>query len=126
MIDEKVLVGRLEEESLALEDNFGELVDCIPKDIAIKIVNQLAEGHNNGWIPCSERLPDNELANARKKQGKYVVLPVLATVKRKKDTIVSKVLYSDYGDKHFRDLSNENLNVTAWRPLPEPYQPKGE
>ena len=29
-------------------------------EIAIEIVNQLAEEHNDGWIPCSEKLPEND------------------------------------------------------------------
>lgn len=37
------LIKRLEEETIALEDNYGDLVECIPKEIAISIVNQLAE-----------------------------------------------------------------------------------
>lgn len=34
------IVKRLEEETTALEDDYGDLVECIPKDIAIEIVKE--------------------------------------------------------------------------------------
>lgn len=37
------VVERLEEETIALEDNYGDLVECVPKDIAIEIVKEEGE-----------------------------------------------------------------------------------
>ena len=51
-IDEKVLIDRLEEQKSDWNYDYN-----VPINDAIKIVNQLAEEHNNGWIPCSERMP---------------------------------------------------------------------
>ena len=34
------IIERLEEEATAYEDNFGELIDCIPEHIAIEIVRE--------------------------------------------------------------------------------------
>lgn len=92
------------------------------------IINQVAEEYkqdltkvnqeyNQGWIPCSERLP--EIAGYR----------VLATLEnpfgqKKVDTI-----FTGYGLNPFWHCNNPetDLNiwkVIAWQPLPEPY--KGE
>ena len=74
-------------------------------DEAISIVNQLAEEYNNGWIPCSERLPEEE--------GKYLVTLKLGCI-----------TFADLKDiKHYPHF---NADVIAWQPLPQPYQPKGE
>lgn len=58
------LIGRLEE----LKSNPSEktcrenILLAMQKNLtiysAIEIVNQLAEEYKNGWIPCSERLPE--------------------------------------------------------------------
>lgn len=68
--------------------------------------------YNNGWILCSERLPE--------KAGFYVV------TKRQKSGEIQVALGS------YRPLFNEwsgNGNfkeVLAWIPLPEPYNPESE
>lgn len=38
--DVEKVVKQLEEETIALEDNYGELVECIPKNLAIDIVRK--------------------------------------------------------------------------------------
>ena len=79
---------------------------------AIEIVKQEAEKYNNGWIPCSERMPEDE--------------QVVLTCKCKS---ISILRYSTKTN-HWYELSGNwwwsaNM-VTAWQPLSEPYQPKGE
>ena len=82
---------------------------------AIEIVKQEAEQYNNGWIPCSEKLPD-------------VRQDVLVTVK-----------YTGFMGMHGYWIKTGHMEaendwwgdcaggeVIAWQPLPEPYQPKGE
>lgn len=72
---------------------------------AIKIVQQAATEHNNGWILCNERSPeDSEEVLAT--DGKYVYL----------------VKYDADLDASFGDMDG----IVAWQPLPAPYQPKGE
>lgn len=75
-------------------------------------INALRErGINDGWIPADERLPE---------VGKYV----LCTNK------YGEVLVYRYGwngphtRKMFFHLCGAAANITAWRPLPEPYQPE--
>lgn len=50
----KKLIGRLEEETIALEDNYGDEVKCIPSEVVFEIVNQLAEEYEECFNLCSE------------------------------------------------------------------------
>ena len=82
---------------------------------AIEIVKQEAERYNNGWIPCSEKLPD-------------VRQDVLVTVK-----------YTGFMGMHGYWIKTGHMEaendwwgdcaggeVIAWQPLPLPYRSKGE
>ena len=69
---------------------------------SIEIVKQEAGQYNNGWIPCSERLPEN-------------IDFVLYANKDGEVDICSIEYFYDYMDR-----------FTAWQQLPEPYQPNGE
>ena len=91
-------------------------------DKAVEIVKQEVEKFvpdtnvgNNGWIPCSEKLPE-------------LRQDVLVTVK-----------YTGFMGMHgywiqtgHMEAENDwwgncaGCEVIAWQPLPEPYQPKGE
>lgn len=128
MIYEKVLIERLEEQKSDWNDDYN-----VPINDAIKIVNQLAEESNltpcylgspceyqnedakmpkeywnNGWIPCSERLPEED---------KYVLC---------QGNISIFIALVDSFDGEWRDDGHyRRINVKAWQPLPAPYQPKG-
>ena len=83
---------------------------------AIEIVKQEAEQYNNGWIPCSDRLPE--------KNGMYLCTQNSYDLATNKNIIrVSTELVEFYNGKWRRA---KNLAVTHWQPLPLPYQPKGE
>ena len=71
-------------------------------DEVIKIVQEVAEEYNNGWIPCSERLPDEHK---------------LYDITFKNDAGI----HSDADETEL--VENE---VLAWAEKREPYQPKGE
>ena len=84
---------------------------------AINIVNEVAEEYgkdtnvstNDGWIPCSERLPEERQI-------------VLASVTYANPCVNdgSPVVISRYcGEEWWH-----NGTVIAWQPLPAPYQPK--
>ena len=117
------LIGRLEER----KNHFGTLVVVGKDDLvlnynlgkmhsfedSIEIVNQLAEEYNNGWIPCSERLPS---------EGQTVL------VQDFEDYYEVCNCETKNGIKGFSSWewwSSAN-NYLAWQPLPAPYQPKGE
>lgn len=83
-------------------------------DQAIEIVRQEAERYNNGWIPVSERLPEN-------------ISTVIMQVKE-----IEKPTFGWYGnitgwrlsEKDFAEL--RDFTVVAWQPLPESYHGEGE
>ena len=85
----------------------GEYVDdvVLMKD-AIKIVNDVAEEYNGGWIPCSERLP---------KYGEVVMCSctnggiTISCITHKGVTPSKSVRFGQH-------------SVIAWQPLPEPYK----
>ena len=105
------LIGRLEEYPHGkYEDEYGKgFSNGI--NVAIEEVNELAEEYNGGWIPCSERLPEEDVE-------------VLVCIK-------------DCEGNHYYDLTYFHIvwqteiggmysSVIAWQPLPAPYNPKGE
>ena len=83
------------------------------KEECFEIVNQLAEEYgkdtnvttNNGWIPCSERLPE--------KGGAYLVCS-------EKQSVYMAHFYKNSVVPHW-----SKGNIIYWQPLPAPYQ-KGE
>ncbi len=80
----------------------------------IEIVKHEAEQYNNGWIPCSERLPEP-------------IRPVLVTLRNwMNDKYFVRV--GRFHTDHWKTDEGiiENSVVLAWQPLPAPYQPKGE
>lgn len=122
------LIGRLEE----LKDQYGKqsfayndvnkTYEFVGREqttgLIIEIVNELAEKYNNGWIPCSERLPE---------RNEVVLCWVTST------TIASGSTYIigscdhgfwflqtyEIGHHHF---PVKDYKVIAWQPLPAPYK----
>lgn len=113
----------------------------ISYDEVVEMVRQVDAEYNNGWIPCSERLPENEKHKGvfcprywlMTKYGQTVgwynpdreswfVLVWFMTGRHLKEEIDL-----ERGDvpKLVRAPLNTGI-VIAWQPLPEPYQPKGE
>ena len=81
-------------------------------DKAIEIVKQTAAEYNNGWIPCSERLPEES--------GEY-----LTWVEHERDKFIAiDEIDCDGIIKEWN--CSTNYKVIAWQPLPEQYNPKGE
>lgn len=116
-------------------------VPIITFENAIEIVNQVAEeygtdinvGSNDGWIPCSERLPEDGDC------GFYMCivenheedLPMFCQFEEEYGFGFRHDIYDEHTlgfvDSEFR--TNEELGyekVIAWMPLPAPYKPKGE
>ena len=90
-----------------------EVADLV--DDLIEIVKQEAEQYNNGWIPCSERLPEDGET--------YLVTNA--------ESFGQCHTYKGWYDGkhkiwHMEGNFERKMNVVAWQPLPQPYQPKGE
>ena len=81
---------------------------------AIEIVKQEAEKYNNGWILCSERLPE--------KNGYYYVTQIVKSISTGKKIAIEKD-HVEFSEGKWRRA--KHLEVIAWLNI-EPYQPKGE
>ena len=92
----------------------------------IEIVQEVAEEYNGGWIPCSERLPEDD-----KKQ--YIVqktngfIDILGFTKDAYK--LSRYDFAEYKGKKkqlFYDYDSEygyaEWECVVWQPLPEPYK----
>lgn len=86
---------------------------------AVEIVQEVAEEYNDGWIPCSERLPNKE--ECLKNDNRFIVTDGNRSYQR----------YFDCKEQQFvehmwRNTFNTYIDrcVTYWQPLPEPYNPK--
>lgn len=116
----------------------GEKGSEVAIDNAIKIINQLAEEYNQdstkknqGWIPCSERLPkerDWYLAMFQEVESGFIGLPFIADylmgVHTKYTTddgwIIANCTDTEDGSAEYY----KKLKCIAWQPLPEPYKPE--
>lgn len=92
----------------------GEYVDdvVLMKD-AIKIVNEVAEEYNGGWIPCSERLPE---------AGKRYLVSAIWKDKDFEKSAVYDAVYGSDGLWHSYNYEPVSYKVIAWQPLPEPFK----
>ena len=88
------------------------------KDIVHEVAEEFATDTNvgtNGWIPCSERLPEDDS------------ICIVTVEYPNNETVVDygwfdrKSVCWFVGTQEFR-----TSNILAWQPLPKPYQPKGE
>lgn len=86
-------------------------------DYAIEIVKQEAEQYDNGWIPCSEQLPNQD--------GEFT--DVLITCESIADGVFvqSAEFYIAADGAPIFDALYHYERVLAWQPLPQPYT-KGE
>ena len=95
-----------------------EVADLV--DDLIEIVKQEADLYNNGWIPCSERLPEES----------FGCLVTVMDCEPSTQTDFENILpyFVGYDGDSWNDADGEEIpfEVLAWRKLPLPYQPKGE
>ena len=127
------LIGRLQEATYDMEIceeqfdmNSPYFMDVDYKmvkfDDAKTIINELVEEYNNGWIACSERLPQESEPVGTLCEVVNVML---------KNGIVTSGWCNRYLEKwyvldHYHDypLPYEYKDVIAWQPLPQPYKPQ--
>ena len=85
----------------------------------VRFIERYKEEYNNGWIPCSERLPE------------YAESLVNCTIKRLSDghVLVQNLIYNRIDNKwkwidYPEDIcvDTDSFTILSWQPLPEPYK----
>lgn len=113
-------------ESVVQDHVWDALDELSTNKFAMKIVQEVAEEYNNGWILCSKKLPDNS--------GYYLVTyhewSNGTCLPKFDDTYVRRLHYQSsesftgwnypkcVDEKAESDTTRE---VIAWQPLPEPF-----
>ena len=128
---EKILDGI---ESLKSNKGFGGTVQTMYADgmldKAKQIVQEVAEEYKGGWIPCSERLPEEHDSMFAKLKGtdkwsdamfEKISDDVNATVEFDDGTRKTMTLHTNDG-KWNTNNRIVKFNVIAWQPLPEPFK----
>ena len=101
-------------------DGKTEEDECINKatqlafDDAKNIVQEVVEEYNNGWIACSERLPEEPEEGLTDLDECDEYIAMIENV-----DIPTALNYAGNGE-WYRD--GEFYKVIAWQPLPEPYK----
>ena len=92
--------------------------------IAKEIVQEVAEEYNGGWIPCSERLPEEKLCEDGKYDPSEKVLIQLDNEEMFTSRYWSHRHSKDSDDfEKWIDLPDYYQDrVVAWQPLPEPFK----
>lgn len=75
------------------------------------LVNQVEQEHNNGWIPCSERLPEVEEDGLSKE---------LLVIDKEKSIWTGE--YYKNTDKWLDTVNGIRIDAIAWQYLPQPYK----
>ena len=96
---------------------------------ASRLVKEVAEEYQGGWIACSERLPEERdwcLAVFEEVDTGFIGLPYIAEYLMGKHTIATTEdgwIIHNCTDRE--DVSSEyykKLRCVAWQPLPEPFK----
>ena len=115
MIDEKKLINYIKAEI----NPYGKPLNDTAYEFGLKLIDYIEameeQPQVGGWIPVSERLPENECG-------------VLVTVNGKHNniTFIDALEIAEYDSTEgwiiegYLDWTNPD--VTAWQPLPEPYK----
>lgn len=88
---------------------------------ALSIVSEVEAEYGNGWIPCSERLPEND--DDVLVWYEYLKLQGVNIVGRAKTHGIG-YYYKPTNSWLIGDVHGLNNRVIAWMPLPEPYKPE--
>ena len=116
---EELKKAEIEREDLCDEEGFGDGEEIYEDGKSqgrfeqvvriIEIVKQEAEKYNNGWIPCSERLPEEYTVLCCDKYG---------------EMIIGHPYFDEVSDTNYSAESDNEMmyNCVAWQPLPEPYK----
>ena len=127
------IIEKLEEQKSGLTEWAEDEAFKFATDKAIEIVKQEAEKYKGGWIPVSDRLPEERdwyLAVFEEVDTGFIGLPYIADYlmgSHTEFTTEDGWIIHNCSDRE--DESAEyykNLRCVAWQPLPKPFQPNGE
>lgn len=112
----------------------GVIVDKDELNAALRYDRQqyekgYADAKKYQWIPCSERLPDEDYCTGRGIQHSAEVLATVVNHRADDETFVDMMVTADGEWKMVHPIDGDNdvadwCEVVAWMPLPEAY--KGE
>ena len=85
----------------------SECIDKIAEAVLEKM--EVAKAHTRGWIPCSERLPEED--------GNYLIW---FRYENALGDLSESMAMEYYADSTGWDC--DNVEVIAWHPLPDPYK----
>ncbi|MDU3181399.1 MAG: DUF551 domain-containing protein [Lachnospiraceae bacterium] len=93
----------------------AEIKEIIRSHMNDVIISEMENIQNDDWIPCSERLPNQN--------GVYNVTRLID------DAFISDSAYFDgqdtwHNDNRVNHARSYLTDIVAWQPLPEPYKPK--
>ena len=98
------IIDELKQESIIVDDDAGHR--------AVEIIEQIAEEYNNGWIPCTSRLPEE--------YGDYLIWWTDITGNQYYEITEYEPNNGWIGD--IRQSFEGKYSVIAWQPLPEPFK----
>ena len=95
----------------------------------LEIVQEVAEEYKGGWIPCSERLPEERdwyLAVFEEVDTGFIGLPYIADYLMGKHTIFTTedgwIIHNCTDIEGGESEYYKKLRCVAWQPLPEPFK----
>ena len=83
---------------------------------AIEIVQEVAEEYNGGWIPCSDRLPEDAFGCL------VTIIDCEPSTQTDFENILPYVVGYDGDSWNDADGNVIPFEVIAWQPLPEPFK----
>ena len=110
------IIEKLEEKHEQYINAYG-IVGGNPSAFTVKecidTVRKIAEHYNNGWIPCSDQLPEDGMSVLVQDFDEYYEIGIC----EKRNGVIG-ITSGDW-------WTSAN-NYIAWQPLPQPFHPKGE
>lgn len=117
MIDEKRVIKKLQSRIDDFVLKHPDKKDCEAVQTVeefIQILEEECKEQNNGWILCSQRLPD------------IAGYEVLATLENKYGQRRCAIVFAGYGDFKWhckcKEFNIDAWKVVAWQPLPEVFK----
>ena len=112
-----------------IKPNIEDVAEFNAYKKCIEIVQEVAEEYNNGWIPCSDRLPEERdwyLAVFEEADTGFIGLPYIADYLMGKHTIATTedgwIIHNCTDREDESAEYYKKLRCVAWQPLPEPFK----